>query len=298
MIFGTEVTLSGPFRSPAQMLDAQVVRGSASLHSEDVANSLGISGAPIEAPTHFSLFDPLAQLLWRRAWFESGCLSCHFRTMVAEGEEVRASLTTDGPLRAIARAEKRDGTEVLSGTASVGRDGGPTALDLRRSSHEEPNGLIILDQLEVGMRRDFPEPVSITFHDDNGPLYPFSLVEKLNKITEPHPWYTSSEGRSSPWGRPILPMEMISVLAHKVDPEWPIRTPSVGLFLDLEIRILAGPVFVDQEYLVGTEIVGLGHSQRTESYWSLTSLSDSRGALVATVLLHAGVFKDSYRRAE
>jgi hypothetical protein len=43
------------------------------------------------------------------------------------------------------------------------------------------------------------------------------------------------------------------------------------------------------------EIVGIGQSRRVESYWTRTSITDpATGVLVATVLLHQGVFKASY----
>ena len=56
----------------------------------------------------------------------------------------------------------------------------------------------------------------------------------------------------------------------------------LGLFLDLEVRLLDGPVFVGQPYAVESEIVGLGESRRTESYWTRTTLTDvDRGTPVA-----------------
>jgi Transposase IS116/IS110/IS902 family len=42
----------------------------ASLHDGEAAASLGLIGAPIEGPTHFSQFDPLALALWGQNWFE------------------------------------------------------------------------------------------------------------------------------------------------------------------------------------------------------------------------------------
>ena len=63
-----------------------------------------------------------------------------------------------------------------------------------------------------------------------------------------------SRAASSPWGRAIVPMEMISVLVHKLGPSWPVRTPSLGLFLDLEIRLVNGPVFVDHDYRIEREL--------------------------------------------
>ncbi len=294
MRFATEITLAGPLRSPAQMLADQEIDGHISVHDAGTAASLGLVGAPIEAPTHFSQIDPLATLVWGRDWFERGCISCHFRTMVVAGDQVRATLTTRGGGPASVAVFKADGTPVLTGTASVGPDFGVTELDTRRAAQVEPRELFIVDQLEVGMRlRD--GAVTMHFDEGNGPAYPFSLSEKLDKISEPHPWYTAEGAGSSPYGRPLLPMEMISVLASKEGGVWPVRGPALGLFLDLEIRLLSGPLFVDQGYEVEREVVGLSESRRTESYWTRTVLSDADTQTpVAEILVHFGVFKESF----
>ena len=295
MGFATEITVTGPWRSPAQMLQHQEVDGHASVHDEAEAAALGLIGAPIEGPTHFSQFDPLAVALWGDAWFEHGCISSHFRTMVVEGEEVQASMTTTGPHSARLEAHKADATPVLTGTASICPDAPISEIDARLATLDEPGELFIVDRLEVGMRADDGLPVSISFADRNGPGYPFSLAEKLQLITEPHPWYTPSGGTSSPWGRAVVPFEMVSVLANKSGRGWPVRSPAMGLFLDLEVRMVNGPVFVDQTYTLAREIVGLSQSRRTESYWTRTTLTDAdTGEVAAIVVLHSGVFKESY----
>jgi hypothetical protein len=294
MPFATEITLTGPLRSPAQMLEHQEVDGHASVHDAATAAKLGLLGAPIEGPTHFSQFDPLAVALWGSAWFERGCISSHFRTMVVEGEQVQASMTTTGGTSARIEAHKPDGTPVLAGTASIGPDHPDTELDTRRAAQGAPGELFIVDQLTVGLRSDGPE-VAMSHAERNGPAYPFSLAEKLERITEPHPWYTPEGAASSPWGRAVVPIEMISVLANKTGKGWPVRSPVMGLFLDLEVRLIEGPVFVDQSYAVDREIVGLSQSRRTESYWTKTTLTDVDTAkVVAQVVLHSGVFKESY----
>jgi hypothetical protein len=294
MHFDTEITLTGPLRSPAQMLAEQEYDGHASVHDDATAASLGLAGAPIEGPTHFSQFDPLAVALWREAWFERGCISSHFRTMVVEGEQVQATLTTTAANAGRIDARKVDGTPVLTGTASVGPDHPQSELDTRSTTVGPGGPYFVIDQLEVGMRSG-GETVSMDHTTANGAGYPFSLADKLGRITEPHPWYTAEDGKASPWGRPIVPIEMISVLANKSGRGWPVRSPALGLFLDLEIRLVDGPVFVDQDYTVEREIVGLNQSRRTESYWTRTTLTDvTTGGVAAVVLLHSGVFKESY----
>lgn len=288
--FDAPITLVGPPRFPAQMLADQSYQGHASVHDEATASSLGLAGAPIEGPTHFSQFDPLATALWGRSWFRHGCISAHFHTMVVEGEEVTASIVREGARHARISAVKPSGDVVLSGTAGIGPNHSPSEIDARLARPIPAEPFHILDRLHIGMRSDVGDQV-MTLDDDNGHLYPFSLRRKLARITEPHPWYLGD----SPWGSPVVPFEMVSVLAYRSSTGFPVRTPSIGLFLDLEVRMHAGPVLVHQPYRIVHELVGLGQTRRTESYWTRTTLTDpASGLLVASVVLHQGVFKDSY----
>lgn len=294
MAFDTPIALVGPLRSPAQMLAEQDIGGQTSVHDDATADRLGLAGAPIEGPTHFSQFDPLGVCVWGQRWFEDGCISAHFLNMVVEGEDVRAALTPQTATGAAISAEKGDGTPVLTGTASVGQDD-TTDLDERRlRGVGDPGELHILDQLSIGMSCGQPVDVTMGYDEHNGPLYPFTLAQKLDRITEPCNWYTS-DTTDNPWGSPIVPTEMLSVLAHKAGPHLPVRRPSVGLFIDLEVRYVNGPVFVGRPYRIEHAVVGLGQSRRVESYWTETTVTDvESGAHAATVLLHSGVFKASF----
>jgi hypothetical protein len=299
MAFDTPITtdgdtITGLERQPRQMLADQAYDGHASVHDGDVAENLGLPGAPIEGPTHFSQFDPLAYSVWGQRWFETGCISAHFQTMVVEGESVTASLTR-GADPEIARIDaiKSDGTPVLTGTVSVD-PAATTELGerLAKTQARDSGDLFIIDQLEVGQRRHVDATVSIDIDTDNGMLYPFSLRRKLEAITEPSPWYDKD---ANPWGRPIVPFEMFSVLANKVGSALAVRGPAIGLFIDLEVRVIDGPLFVGEQYVLDREVLALGQSRRVESHWVETKLSSAgTGAHVATVLLHSGVFKASY----
>jgi hypothetical protein len=145
--------IRGAARRPRQMLADQEYDGHASVHDDEVAGKLGLAGAPIEGPTHFSQFDPLGFELWGQRWFESGCISAHFQTMVVEGESVVASIERVTAHDGVARidAAKDDGTPVLTGTASVDPDAS-TELRRRLTTARErgPGELFIVDQVEVG----------------------------------------------------------------------------------------------------------------------------------------------------
>lgn len=301
--FDTPIFLCGPLRAPHQMLATQEYDGHESIHDDQMAERLGFRAGPIEGPTHFSQFVPLLAELWGREWFETGCLSAHYRNMVVEGEQVRAFVEPprEGQTQVGIRAEKADGTEVLIGTASIGPTTGESEIERRLAELRPPTRLVILRDLAVGMKGAELEEVRMDFDQNMGKLYPFSLEEKLAVITEPSPWYTEEKGPSSPWGRPIIPLEMVSVLAgykgHLA--RFPTRGPAVGLFAGQQIRMIKGPLFVGQDYVIEREIIALSESRRTESNWVKCSIRDTgSGELVAEMILNNATLKDSYANYE
>lgn len=297
--FETPIAFAGPLRRPLQMLADQVYDGHASIHDDSVAGDLGFSGAPIEGPTHFSQFAPLLHAAFGDAFFERGCISAHYLNMVVEGQEVRAFVERPQGNLARIHAEKADGTPVLAGTASLGPEHPESELDARRARLRPSEQLVILSELHEGMTGRAPERVVMDFDQHMGDLYPFSLNEKLAKITEPSSWYTREGGAASPWGRAIIPLEMISVLTEYTSREadFPVKGPAVGLYADQEIRLLKGPLFVGQPYRLEREIVALSESRRVESYWTLTRVYEPEGEeVLAECLLNHATVKDSYAR--
>ena len=91
-------------------------------------------------------------------------------------------------------------------------------------------------------------------------------------------------GSDNPWGRPIVPFEMLSVLFQyrAREDRLPVRGPAVGLFADQEIRLLRGPLFVGESYVTEREVVALSGSRRTESMWVTTTVFGGDDAPVAT----------------
>ncbi|MCY3965114.1 MAG: hypothetical protein OXG83_08750 [Acidobacteria bacterium] len=299
--FDTPTTICGPLRSPKQMLAEQEYGGHLSIHDDSTAERMGFqAGGPIEGPTHFSQFDPLLYGLWGKEWFETGCLSAHYRNMVIEGEHVRAYVEQPkgGQTQVRIRAEKADGTEVLIGTASIGGDVESSEIATRMARLRPPGPLVIMRDLEVGMKGKGLEEVRMDFDQHMGKLYPFSLNQKLGAITEPSPWYTEDQGGESPWGRAIIPREMLSVLAGYSNRKsgFLTRGPALGLFAGQQIRMINGPLFVGHDYLLDREIVALSESRRTESYWVRTTYLDAESREpVAEMILNHATLKHSFK---
>ncbi len=290
--------LIGPWRSPRQMLAAQVYDGHVSIHDNAMAQKMGFKAATIEGPTHFSQLVPLCERLWGNAWFETGCISAHYRNAVFAGEEVQAIVAklTEGQSQVDIRMVKRDGTEVLRGTASVGREKTATALDKRLREELKPLAdPVILRDVKVGMKTR-RQTVRMDFDQPMGELYPFSLREKLKVITEPSRLYEPEHAAENKWGRPIIPFEMLSVLFQyrSKDDSFPTKGPAVGLFADQEIRLLDGPLFVGESYEVERKVVALSGSRRTESLWARTSVfAPQTSRPIATMLLNLASMKES-----
>ena len=301
--FKTEITeadgvLSGPLRSPKNMLVEQEYDNHASIHDDEVAQKMGFQGGTIEGPTHFSQFDPLCFNLWGEEWFRTGCISSHFRNVCYEGEETRAFVKQTAPDFADIWMEKADGTEVLRGSASIGNEASDSALTTRMKNLREPGTLVILHDVKIGMKGAENVPTLMDYDTHMGALYPFTLNQKNEKITEACPWYTQESGASSPFGRGIIPIEMVSVLSHKGNRNIPARGPAVGLFADLEINMVNGPLYVGEEYFVDKEIVAISDSRRTESNWTLTTIKDKDGKTIATTLLNSATMKETYANYE
>ncbi|MDM0005090.1 hypothetical protein QTI51_14580 [Variovorax sp. J22G73] len=300
----TTFQLCGPLRQPRQMLADQKYDGHKSIHDDAMAEGLGLRAGPIEGPTHFSQFDPLLFELFGQAWFETGCISAHYQNMVVEGESVRAFVERPAPGATFVRlrAEKADGTPVLQGTASVGdASAHPHELCQRIAKLRPPTGLVINRDLKVGQRGAVTEKIRMGFDQDMGEHYPFTLNDKLKVITEPCDWYTPEGGQRSPWGRAIIPTEMISVLLGSTIAEAQLggRKPAVGLFAGQEISLVKGPLFVGTDYELEREIVALSESARTESVWVRTKVYElpSR-TLVAEMILNGATMKASYPHYE
>ena len=293
---GTE--LIGPLRVPRQMLAAQKYDDHTSIHDNETAQKFGFKGGTIEGPTHFSQFAPLCVALWGAQWLAEGSLSAHYRNACFEGDKVRALVTKlqDGATYTTIRMEREDGTEILRGTAAIGSNNPPSALEQRISELSPPERPVILRDVAAGMRTK-RITVRMDTEQNMGALYPFSLAQKLQAITEPSPWYTCDGATSSPWKKAIIPIEMVSVLLNYSSDaaSFPVRRPVVGLFADQEIRMHRGPLFVGQPYEMDREVVALSGSRRTESLWIRTRVfAPGTEEVLATMLLNAAYMKDSF----
>jgi hypothetical protein len=107
---------------------------------------------------------------------------------------------------------------------------------------------------------------------------------------DPLGWYAGA----SPWGAPVAsPSALVQLLRNRGTEFGPHIGAAVGLFGAIEIRHLAGPVFLDRDYHVQGEVVAVGESPKTEYAWYDTRAYDGSGTAVASMRMQLRWLKAS-----
>lgn len=307
----------GEWRRPHNDLQQQSVGGGhKAIHDDATAQAAGFAGAPIHGTVHWSQFTPLLLEAFGSEWFETGSISVHFVNMVTHLQPVRAFMSRPDPNKKAQQTdiwmEHMDGRVVLEGTASVGlKLGEMTTMAQKRMAASKPvKGSLVFIRHPVGTKSLNKVPMHIGWEGQVHPaLFPFSLKQKLECITEFHPWFTKEGGKESPWGREVVPPECLNAMmlggygadkwAEMPEDKWlhdasKGKTP-VGLFGGCEVIIHAGPVFTGDEYELSRELVGKGETPRAEFQWMRTLLTEkSSGKLVAEMTLQSMNVKSTF----
>ena len=256
-----------------------------SIHDDTVAQGLGFRGGTIAGSIHMDQFPAILVEAFGQGWFETGSLSLTFRNATISGEQVIAAVgvpasPTDSQVRAW--IERTDGMLVGEGTASVGRPAAQSHLlsaDLRPT---DPDRLRILGGVRPGVTR-----LEHRARADSA-----SMASRLARDPglDPLGWY----GEASPWGHPVAcPSALVRLLRNRGGEFGPHIAASVGLFGAIEIRQLAGPVFLDRDYDVRGEVVAVGESPKTEYVWYDTRAYDDAGTAVAAMRMQLRWLKAS-----
>ena len=243
-----------------------------SIHTDDVAQKIGMRGGTIPGTIHLNLFPPLLIKLFGQRWFEKGSLSIYYTYATLDREEVRAVLEIppEGAENVQLRAcvETPDGKTVAKGTVDIGEPEEVSyirKIPLENSPLEE---LRILANSKPGT--ELPVQENVVFTQEQ-------LNRALETITDPIDWYKGS----SPWGPSILnPSSMYGALM--IDVRGNRVGTSVGFFGATEIRNVNGPIKADTPYRKTGRIICVGASPKTEFIWMDSELHDmDSGKLVA-----------------
>lgn len=272
--------LVGPWRQPRN--EAADQRGS--IHDDETARRLGFRGGTVAGSIHLEQFPPSFLHLWGPRWFERGSISAYFRNATTDQEPVRTFVRIpeqQADVQTEIWMEDREGRQVLEGTASVGDPGVPSRLEQLRESQRTGGDVRILGHLTPGA--DLP-PV-----DTELPLA--AGAQRMRVITEPLAWYAGG----SSWGGPIATPALVVRAMRPVEQGMDLRRHrAVGLFGAIELRFLAGPVFLARPYKVRGKLLAIGETPKSEFAWYESVLFEpDSGRDVATMLMMLRFMKTS-----
>ncbi len=273
--------LTGPWRQPRNTSAA--VRGS--IHDDATAKPLGFRGGTVAGSIHMEQFPPLLLRAFGQRWFETGGLSTYFRNATTDSEPVRAFVHAPAVGLADAQVgvwmEDKHGTQVLEGTASIGKPLEPSQLRAKVAGPRTNGELRMFAHLHAG--------------DEAGPV-PTRLNRKeaaarQRVLTEPLPWYVDA----SPWGGPVANPGLVVHVMRPVEAALGlVRGKAVGLFGAIEVRHLNGPVFIEREYAVAGKILAVGDTPKSEYVWYESVLREpDNGRDIASMIMMLRLMKAS-----
>lgn len=258
--------------------------GAGSIHDDDTASELGFRGGTVAGDVHMNQFPPVLIGIFGNEWFERGNLSLDFKNATVDGEKVQvfAEPLEEGARQVRVWMEREEGMLVCTGTAALG-DHSNSELRARDLRPCDPSELKILSNVSAGMslgRYDV-----LVKPDRQFELYDAGL------ISDPLDFYRTE----SPWG------DVIACPSTLVQQLWgvpmaglrPHVGEAVGLFGAIEIGHVNGPMFLNREYRIESEVVCVGQSPRTEYLWFDTTANNSDGERVATLRMMLRFMKAS-----
>ena len=259
--------------------------GAGSIHDDGTAAKLGFRGGTVAGDVHMNQFPPVLHHLFGDVWFERGHLSLYFRNATVDLERVRVLAEPRAPGQDQVRVwmEREDGLLVCEGTAGVG-DCSASALRSRDRRACDPAELRILNRLHAGMSLGHYE-----VHAD--PAKQFHRYD-TGVISDAHPWYRSA---ANPWGEVLAaPCTFLEYLwAIPMQGMSPHVGEAVGLFGAIECSAEQGPLLLNRDYVIDSEVLCVGNSPKTEIVWYETTAKDRAGTLVARLLMQSRVLKAS-----
>jgi hypothetical protein len=223
-----------------------------SIHTDAVAEKVGMRGGTIPGSVHLGHFRPILDQLFGERWLKTCAISMFYTFATVDREEVRAVVkaSPSGASDALMDAwvETKEGKVVAKGSLSVGKPAGTPYVSSLPLEQAKPGSNRILSRMKVGA--EIPA-------DDN-----FVMAEGENGVV-------------------CDPVEMFRAL-RIVFPDL-LNQPVVGFFGASEVVLHDGPIKSGVPYRKTGKVICVGDSNKTEFAWFESALHDKDGKLVASM---------------
>ncbi len=238
-------------------------RSHGTIHDDAVANKLGFRGGAVAGSIHLDQFGPAMVEAFGTSWFESGSLGLYFLHPLLDMEPVEGTIDVgDVPLprensRCDVHMTTPDGIAVAEGTASVGTVTSASPVLTRDRRPCDPASLRMLSTAKIGMT--LPTVVESPYEGDQRDRVTSGIM------TAPLDWYVDG----SPWGATICsPLTVSRLMTGDVmKPLEKLVGRTVGLYGALEMHQVKGPLFLDEDYVVGGVLTDVSETPKTEVAW-------------------------------
>lgn len=267
-------------------------RSHGTIHDDKVANNLGFRGGAIAGSIHLDQFGPVLVKTFGQQWFETGSLGLYFLHPLLDQEPVEGLIdigNASSPLtnmRCDVRMTTPDGTAVAEGTASVGNVATSSPVTSRDRRSMNPSALRMLSKTHIGM--ELPPVVVSPSKGDQRERVSSGLM------TSPLDWYVAD----SPWGGTICsPLTISRIMTGDVmQPMEKVIGKGIGLYGALELCHVAGPLFLDDDYIVSGVLTDVSETPKTEVFWcdmEARRANNPKSGIVATFTVMTRVLKAS-----
>lgn len=221
-----------------------------SIHTDAVAQRIGMRGGTIPGTVHLTHFRPLIEDLFGERWFQTGTISMYYTYATLDREKVRAFVerparSTD--VQVAAWVENEEHKTVCKGTISVGN---PTDA--------------------------VPYIRSLPLENAAGTIRILAKMKPGDAMTRSDKYLISEGGEEGVLRDPQLMYRALAMV-----PRDGAAQPSVGFFGATEIRLHNGPIRTNTRYKKSGVVASIGDSPKTEFAWFDTFLHDAEDRLVA-----------------
>ena len=258
--------------------------GAGSIHDDATAAKLGFRGGTVAGDVHMNQFPPVLLQVFGEEWFHTGNLSLLFKNATVDQERVQvfAEPLRPGASQTRVWMEREDGLLVCSGTAAVG-DHSASELRTRDLRPCRPSDLRILRDVHAGMCLGHFE-LTLT-PDTQFWRYDHGL------ISDPLQVYRSDQRFGGVVAAPC------TFVQYLWEPPTRLLRPqigdAVGLFGAIEIGHVAGPLLLNHDYHIDSEVVCVGQSPQTEYLWFDSTACRASGERVAAFRMMLRFMKTS-----
>ena len=269
-----------PFYEAANVHANQV----GAVQSDEVARRVGFQGGVVRGTTHVQQFPRLMLAGFGQRWFEVGGFAALFIKPTMHGDRVRIGMQVpelDGADEQVQLwVEREDGLHLVNGTAQLGDPLGASLARQMVSNTHGADECRILAGRQVGT---VTERVAVR-------LDSAKAAEEGSMPMAPAEWYSSA----SPWGGPIANPASVPTAAGVSSVRLELSSEGVVSMLgSQEVKYIAGPVFLDHDYVSESELVAIGSSPKSEYSWHESRLLEPDGALIAKTLTQTRHLKKS-----